>query len=47
VTGLPKAQDWWVGDSLLEGVLPLGIVIITFGIVHVMTAFNQPVEGRA
>ena len=44
--GLPKSQDWWVGDSLLEGVLPLGIVIFTFGMVHVVTASSRPTEGR-
>ena len=46
VTGLPKSLDWWVGDSLLEGVLPLGVVVITCVIVHILT-INRPTAGRA
>ncbi|MEK7952590.1 CPBP family intramembrane glutamic endopeptidase [Luteolibacter soli] len=37
VVGLPESAHWWVGASLLEGVLPLGIVAITGVIVHFVT----------
>jgi hypothetical protein len=33
VAGLPDSQRWWVGASLLEGLLPLGIVAITWALV--------------
>jgi uncharacterized protein len=45
VTGLPESQHWWVGASLLEGVLPLGIVVITCAIVHVVT-LSPPTARR-
>lgn len=47
VTGLPKSQEWWVGGSLLEGVLPLGVVIVTWGIIHIVTRVSQPMARQA
>jgi membrane protease YdiL (CAAX protease family) len=47
VTGLPKSQAWWVGGSLLEGVLPLAIVTVTWGIVHFVTRVRQPLASPA
>ena len=47
VMGLPKSDAWWVGGSLLEGVLPLGVIVATCGIVHIVTASNRLTEGRA
>ena len=46
VTGLPKSLDWWVGDSLLEGVLPLGIVTVTLGLVMVVTRGSSRLQER-
>ena len=37
VAGLPEAAQWVVGGSLLEGLLPLSMVIITGLLVHGMT----------
>ena len=37
VIGLPEAMRWLVGMSLLEGLLPLSVVILTGMLVHLMT----------
>jgi uncharacterized protein len=47
VTGLSESRHWWVGASLLEGVLPLGIVTVTCGIVHLVTRVSRPTATRA
>jgi len=42
VAGLPKAASWLVGPSLLEGLLPLSVVVVTGMLVHVMTRVPEP-----
>jgi membrane protease YdiL (CAAX protease family) len=37
VLGLPEAVRWLVGMSLLEGLLPLSVVVVTGLLVHAMT----------
>lgn len=44
VGGLPEAVRWLVGLSLLEGILPLSIVVVTGVLVHLMT---RPVDTVA
>ena len=44
VGGLPEAVRWLVGLSLLEGILPLSIVVVTGVLVHLMT---RPVDTAA
>jgi membrane protease YdiL (CAAX protease family) len=42
VAGLPKSTNWLVGTSLLEGLLPLSVVMITGMLVHLMTRVPEP-----
>jgi membrane protease YdiL (CAAX protease family) len=42
VIGLPEAARWLVGMSLLEGLLPLSVVIVTGVLVHLMTRVPEP-----
>ncbi len=44
VAGLPEVVRWLVGLSLLEGLLPLSVVVATGVLVHLMT---RPVEPAA
>lgn len=44
VAGLPEAARWLVGSSLLEGVLPLAVVVITGVVVAMMTRASLPDE---
>jgi membrane protease YdiL (CAAX protease family) len=44
VVGLPEAARWLVGFSLLEGLLPLSVVIVTGVVIHAMT---RPREAAA
>lgn len=42
VVSLPEAARWLVGMSLLEGLLPLSVVIVTGMLVHLMTRVPEP-----
>jgi membrane protease YdiL (CAAX protease family) len=42
VASLPEAARWLVGMSLLEGLLPLSVVIVTGMLVHLMTRVAEP-----
>ena len=42
VVGLPEAMRWLVGMSLLEGLLPLSVIIATGMLVHLMTRRPEP-----
>jgi uncharacterized protein len=42
VVALPSAVRWLVGMSLLEGLLPLSVVIVTGMLVHLMTRVPEP-----
>ncbi len=42
VAALPEAARWLVGMSLLEGLLPLSVVIVTGMLVHLMTRMPEP-----
>jgi hypothetical protein len=41
VVGLPETVRWLVGMSLLEGLLPLSVVVFTGLLVHAMTRPRQ------
>ena len=48
VIGLPEAMRWLVGMSLLEGLLPLSVVIVTGMLVHLMTRpREEPADYRS
>lgn len=48
VVGLPEAMRWLVGMSLLEGLLPLSVVIVTGMLVHLMTRSREiPADYRS
>jgi len=48
VLGLPEAVRWLVGMSLLEGLLPLSVVIVTGMLVHLMTRPREvPADYRS
>jgi membrane protease YdiL (CAAX protease family) len=42
VAGLPPSASWLVGRNLLEGLLPLSVVMITGMLVHLMTRVPEP-----
>ncbi|PAW71017.1 MAG: hypothetical protein B9S38_06995 [Verrucomicrobiia bacterium Tous-C4TDCM] len=48
VVGLPEAMRWLVGMSLLEGLMPLSVVIVTGMLVHLMTRAREiPADYRS
>lgn len=48
VTGLPEAVRWLVGPNLLEGLLPLSMVVLSGIVVHGMTRpRDEPLEQEA